>query len=66
MKNRPVAGRSSETWSHPIDMNNNPGAGEFDQFCYGCATLFALREDRGLLGLVSKLPGIYFDLRRIK
>jgi hypothetical protein len=21
--NRPVAGRSSKTWPHPIDMNNN-------------------------------------------
>jgi hypothetical protein len=25
MSNRPVGGRSSETWSHPIDMNNDNG-----------------------------------------
>jgi hypothetical protein len=24
MKNRPIGGYSLETWSHPIDMNNNP------------------------------------------
>jgi hypothetical protein len=23
MNKRPVGGRNSETWSHPIDMNNN-------------------------------------------
>jgi hypothetical protein len=55
MNNRPVSGRSSETQSHPINMNNIKGLGKVDRM--GPRGADERREQTRLPSYAEDTPG---------